>query len=112
MMHELELGGKVRPVLFGNLAFRRYEQATGANVVQQLSTGTLGFSGITELMYHALKAGEYAAKHLPGDYTADDVALWMDEGGVSLEKIMLMITDSMTPQGDEAAKKKAKARPG
>lgn len=118
MVRELKLNGEVRTVLFGNLAFKRLKEETGTTL-EQIGEALVGkdFSIIPTLLYYGLRAGERYDKKQPGDYDADDVAMWMDgERGSAvtvlpwiLEAIEDMTFDASAQQNGEAKKKTAKA---
>ena len=113
MIHALKLGGETRSVLFGNLAFKKLKEETG---------NTLGMIGqamteqditiIPVCLYYALRAAERYEKKTPGEYDADDVAMWMDgEGGVAakiIPWILEAITDMTGDAVEDDTKKKVK----
>ena len=113
MIHTLKLGGETRQVLFGNLAFKKFSDESG------LSLGNNGqamtdqdITIIPVCLYYALRAAERYEKKTPGEYDADDVAMWMDaEGGVAAKVIpwiLEAITDMTGEAVEEDTKKKVK----
>jgi hypothetical protein len=120
MVNQIELGGKVRPILFGNYVFRKMktEQGIGlAEILKGLDTfEVMDFNILSNMVYYALRAGEMANSLSPDTFTADNVSIWMDlEQGVLLkilpwvnESITSMVTDkdAPVPSETEDAKKK------
>lgn len=100
MINHIELGGKVRPILFGNYVFRKMktEQGIGlAEILKGVETfEVMDFNILSNLVYYALRAGEAANCLSPDTFTTDNVSIWMDlEQGV-LVKVLPWITESIT----------------
>lgn len=93
MVHELKLGGKVRPLLFGTTVFRRIKSETGLSI-SEIAEKVRDMSFLPDLTYLALRVGEQSRKLDAGDYTADDVALWLDEDAKQGGKILRWFTEA------------------
>jgi hypothetical protein len=122
MINQIELGGKVRPILFGNYVFRKMktEQGIGlAEILKGLDTfEVMDFNILSNMVYYALRAGEMANNLSPDTFTADNVSIWMDlEQGVLLkilpwvnESITSMVTDKDAPVPSESEAEDAKKK--
>jgi hypothetical protein len=122
MVNQIELGGKVRPILFGNYVFRKMKTEKNKplpEILKGIETfEAMDFDILSNLVYYAIRAGELATNLPAEEFTTDQVSIWMDtEPGVLLkvlpyvsESITSMVTDkdSAAPSGSEAddAKKK------
>ena len=115
------LGGKTRPVLFGNAAFRKAKESGGLTPVEiwdALGRGDL--SVLADIVYPALRVGEYAQKMKPDDFTEMDVAVWIDETPGALKTLLTWLKSSIEQLGEgldgireqpaEAKKKKHSGR--
>jgi len=97
MVENINIGGKVRPFLLGNAAFKMYKQRTGKTLLSfigELQDGEL-FS-LSDLVYCGLRVGEIWQKTPePDQYNEMEVAIWMDlyEGGAI--EFMKKVLDSM-----------------
>ncbi len=61
-------------------------------------------------LYYALRAAERCEKKTPGEYDADDVAMWMDgEGGVAA-KVIPWILEAITDMTGEAVEDDTKKK--
>lgn len=111
MLHTLTLGGQDRSVLFGNLAFKKLKEETGATLgsISQALTST-DITIVADVLYYALRAAERYEKKEPGTYNADDVAMWMDvEKGVTV-KVLPWILEAIEDMTGEAAPKEAEKK--
>lgn len=114
MVHTIELGGEIRPVLFGNLAFKKLKEEKGITLGMISAAMTeQDVTVIADILYYGLRAGERYEKKQAGDYDDEQVALWMDiQGGVTslvLPWILDAIEDMAgTAESVEETKKKAK----
>lgn len=100
MINTIELGGKIRPILFGNYVFRKMKTEQGmplSEVLKGVETfEQMDFGVVSNLVYYALRAGELATLKEAEAYTPDTVSIWMDlEPGV-LVKILPMIGEAIT----------------
>lgn len=80
MQNTILLGGVNRPVIFGNLAFRQLKNEFSLTIGGLLTqVGEADMTSFPELLYCGLRSAELI-KNLPiGDYTVQQVAVWMDE---------------------------------
>lgn len=114
MIHTLKLGNETRSVLFGNLAFKKLKEETGITLsVISKALIEQDITIVADVLYYALRAAERYEKKAPGEYDAEEVALWMDmESGVTTLVLpwLLEAIEDMTGQSepDEPAKKKVK----
>jgi hypothetical protein len=120
MVNQIELGGKVRPILFGNYVFRKMKTEKNKplpEILKGIETfEAMDFDILSNLVYYALRAGELATNLPAEEFTTDQVSIWMDtEPGVLLkvlpyvsESITSMVTDkdAVAPSEAEDAKKK------
>jgi hypothetical protein len=114
MVKTLNIGGKERPVLFGNLANQYFELETGRSLLslqESLNAGTIRLTDGHTLYYCALRAGEYAAKVAdPEPYTIADVALWLDLQP-DIEAQLQALQQVAAPVVEDDAKKKTGRTP-
>ncbi len=97
MILTVELGGKQRPILFGQTVFKVYKDETGKSLLSLISQMDEGdFSGLSEVVYWALRVGELAQKSEKDDYTTTDVSIWLDENTASFEICMNAFFESVT----------------
>lgn len=123
MVNHIELGGKVRPILFGNYVFRKMKTEKNKplpEILKGIETfEAMDFDILSNLVFYALRAGELATNMPAEEFTSDQVSIWMDtEPGVLLkvlpyvsESITSMVTDKDAPllqesEADEEPKKK------
>ena len=99
MVNHMQLGGKTRPILFGNYVFRKMKMEMGISmhsIISNLSDPIeQDFNIIVSLVFYALKAGEIATQAPSDNFTHDDVAVWMDLEKGSFEKTMLYLGGAM-----------------
>ena len=102
MIHTLKLGGETRTLLFGNLAFKKLKEETGITLsVISKALIEQDITIVADVLYYALRAAERYEKKTPGEYDAEEVALWMDmERGVTTLVLpwMLEAIEDMTGQ--------------
>lgn len=101
-VQRIEIGGKSRPILFGNAAFRLRKQRTGKTMMQFFSDLSnteepdVIFDAVADITYCALKIGERAEKVQELDeYDEMEVSIWIDQLPGGIEKLSAMIVDSM-----------------
>ena len=108
--HEIELGGKRRPIRFGFGALMLFEENTGANIsdfFSKMATGDFKIRMLIELIYAGLKNGARANGE---QFDADvmTIADWVDEaqaeGRDVLTEVVKFVEGSMATEG---GKKKA-----
>lgn len=108
MIDYVELGGKSRPILYGNAAFKLYKQRTGrkmSDFLQELGSGETDV--ISDITFCALRVGEIAAGQPPSKDFADEmkVAIWIDEypGGVTafMERLVDSLPKPKAGEGEE-----------
>lgn len=110
--HEIELGGKRRPIRFGFGALMLFEEATGKSVSDlssRMATGDVQVRLLIELIYAGLRNGARANQE---PFSADvmEIADWVDEaineGRDVLAEVMKYLEASMAP-AQASGKKKA-----
>lgn len=118
MVHNIELGGEMRSILFGMGAFRKAKEQglTLKDIVNALMESD--FTIIADVTFYALQNAAAYERRQPPTFKIDDVAMWFD---VAPEKISIVTrylmdsiesmapkqeTDTAGPDGE--AKKKAK----
>jgi len=108
MVDYIQLGGKNRPILYGNAAFKLYKQRTGKKMsefLQELGSGETDV--ISDITYCALRVGEIAAGETPSEDFTDEmkVAIWIDEypGGVTafMERLVDSLPKPKAGEGDD-----------
>lgn len=114
MINEAVLDGKTRQFLFGNYAFKKLYDEQGVSMLDfsnQLQTGN--FSLISDVAYWAMKAADVYFKR-SGDYTPDEVAVWLDMEPGLMPKVINWVTESITSlfAAPDDAKKKEKPKTG
>ena len=115
MLQSVSLGGKKRPIVFGNWVFRKIKVEKGitpGQIVESLQQADT--TVLPDVVFYGLQAGELATSvQSPDTYTADDVALWMDlaPAGIKIYVDMLVqaITGEAPQNGEEGEKKKGAA---
>jgi hypothetical protein len=109
--HEIELGGKRRPIRFGFGALMLFEESTGANISEffaKMASGDFKIRLLIELIYAGLKNGARANNE---QFDADvmTIADWVDEaqaeGRDVLTEVVKYVEGSMAT--DQGSKKKA-----
>lgn len=96
MTFTVELGGKTRPVLFGQSIFKAYKDETGKSLLSLVADMDTGdFSGLSEIVYWGLRVGELAQKSEKESYTSWDVSLWLDESPKAFDTCISAFFDSM-----------------
>ena len=105
MLDYVELGGKKRPLLFGNAAFKMLKQRTGVGMMAFLDAMHEGdLDGISDITFCALRVGEIATKQEPSEDLKDEtaVAIWLDEYPGGVTAFLQKIVDSLPkPQAGE-----------
>lgn len=114
MVHTLKIGGKVRTVLFGSLAIKKLSEECGLTLGQigeALSRRDMAI--VPDALYCALRAGEqYDKVAEKDDYSADDVAIWIDTDsepgamGKAIEWLSESIENMFPDDAPDEAKKK------
>lgn len=82
MIYELEIGGEVRPVSFGNYAFRRMKNEGGITLPDALKMmGEEDPTVMADLLFYGLLAGRVMSGSTGPqvNYTVEKVAIWMDQ---------------------------------
>lgn len=115
MVEHFELGGKMRPVLFGGAAFKLMKERKGITMgkfLEGLNAGEI--DGISDITYCALRVGERYERIKAEDiekYDELDVAIWMDlyKGGamVFMEKLLQSLPQ---PSGEEGENEPGEAQ--
>lgn len=82
MIHQLFIGGELRPVSFANYCFRRLERDAGVTLLQvgeSLLSGSVAL--LPDVLFYGLLAGRVLNNGGPSmqGIDADRVAIWMDE---------------------------------
>lgn len=97
MLFTLSLGGKERPILFGQTVFRLYKQETGNNLLALITDMESGgdLSALSDIVYWALRVGEISQKVEKEKYTPFEVGLWLDENPAALKKCLAAFFDSI-----------------
>lgn len=113
MLTHIKLGGKERPILFGNAAFKMLRQRSGITMgkfLEDLAGGDPTY--ISDITFCALRVGEIAQKEKDvEDYNEMDVAVWMDlyEGGA--EAFLKMILEALPkPEAGEGGTQPGEAK--
>lgn len=115
MVEHFELGGKMRPMLFGGAAFKLMKERKGITMgkfLEGLNAGEI--DGISDIAYCALRIGE-RYERVPAEkiekYDELDVAMWMDiyPGGamVFMEKLLKSLPQ---PSSEEAGNEPGEAQ--
>lgn len=112
MTQYIELGGQMRPILFGWGGLYEYEQRTGRKALAdfaQLSAGleNVSVTVIVDLIYSGLIAGHRADKRNV-DFDVHDVATWIN-GQDTVEQVMKLFADSFPQSEGNGQKGKPKA---
>jgi len=97
-MIEINLGGKVRGLRFGNYAMMTYNSLTTTNAleIKELNEEYQYIDFVRDITYCALKAHNKVKGEL-SDFTLEDVTLWVDEMDLgNIEIIVKAWTDAMT----------------
>lgn len=106
MLDYVNLGGKKRPLLYGNAAFKMLKQRSGVGLPDFLNTLYTGeIDVISDITYCALRVGEMAINTAPDEeYDEMKVAIWIDqfEGGATafLQKISESLPQPKTGEGE------------
>jgi hypothetical protein len=116
MIRSIKLNGRQRTVLLGNLAYKWLKEETDLTLKEVgLALESQDISISSTLLYYGLRAGERHDKvQEPEEYSADDVALWMDLEPGSLGNVIPWIIESISDmtglelndKGEAVAKKK------
>lgn len=115
MIKYVDLGGKKRPILYGNAAFKLYKERSGKSMaafLAELNSGEVDV--ISDITFCALRVGERAEKEPPSDDYKDelDVATMIDlfPGGVAA--FMEMLVDALPkPKAGEGDSEPGEAIP-
>lgn len=115
MVEYIELGGKRRPILYGNAAFKMLKDRKGFGLMKfldELSTGDPDV--VSDITFCALRVGERAEKLPPSeDFKEEmDVAVWIDLYPGGVQAIMNLIVKSLPKapaEGGEGEPGEAKA---
>jgi hypothetical protein len=122
MLHEITCGGKSRPVLFGNYAFRKMAEESKLLLTTLIEdVGESNTVSLPVAFYHAFRAGEVAKGITADTYDVDMVAIWLDMEQGATDKmygwLLYAIRDmsketlkAIAKEG-EAEEKKSKSRP-
>lgn len=107
-MNTIKIGEKERPIKFGIYAFKLYAQLKGITVDDVFSK--LEKFGTEEIMTLSFCGFKYGAmkQGVDIDFTEDDIWMWVDENPEILERIMLVLSESM-PQADKKKVSKEKS---
>lgn len=104
MVEQIEFGGKRRPLLYGNAAFKMMKERKGVTMsafLDSLNRGELDV--ISDITYCALRIGERYEKLPHEEYDEMDVAMWMDiyEGGAIsfIEKLLAVLPKPSAGEG-------------
>lgn len=101
--HEIELGGKRRPIRFGFGALMLFEESTGENIsafFTKMASGDVKVRLLIELIYAGLRNGARANNE---QFDADimTIADWVDEaqaeGRDVLTEVVKFVESSMAP---------------
>lgn len=97
MIQTVKLGGKDRPILFGQTVFRLYKQETGNNLLSLLTEMESGgdLSALADIVFWALRVGEISQKAEKEEFTPFDVGLWLDENPDALKTCLNAFFDSV-----------------
>jgi len=96
MLNSIELGGKIRPILFGNTVFRRLKRdhgITSIDVCGEIAKGD--FSSIADVVYMALRVGEEFQRVQTDEFTVDQVSMWLDTSPAALKQVIDMFADAI-----------------
>lgn len=106
MLHTLNIGGQNRPILFGNSVYRKLKNDLGITSLEVcLAVSKADFTHTPDVIYYALRCGEEFTNSQPGQYTADQVSLWLDADPAALKLAMSWFADAIyTSTGNEAPK--------
>lgn len=85
----INIGGKERPIEFNLSALSHFEELSGINVIQVITSGDIvslvSFSKLPKLTFCALVAGANATRERVR-FTLDDVYQWLEEDYLALSQ--------------------------
>lgn len=96
-MIELNIGGKVRGLRFGNYAMMTYNSLTSTNAleIKELNEEYQYIDFVRDITFCALKAYNKVKGEI-SDFTLEDVTIWVDEMDLAnVEVIVKAWTDAM-----------------
>jgi hypothetical protein len=106
-MKTIEIGGKLRPVLYGINALAEFNEGTGTDLSWIFKTIAkplgMNMNQVRWLIYVGLKQGAQES-NLPVDFTVDDVGKWLDKDFHKFPEFMEAVRDGM-PSADNTKKK-------
>jgi hypothetical protein len=108
MIAQINIGGKMRGIRFGNAALIQFEEATGHSFLTGFEA-KLGLKEVAQLAYFGLKDAARFSKE-PFDYELHDVIEWLDEPGKVPEIMAIFsraVPEIMGVEVEAADKKKA-----